>query len=129
LRHSLAQPILDRLVYSFADSYSKTIIDAHQAEARDYFLGKLDERQTYFAKAGDLFAGRGPLSVVRMFAELTLRFVAYAAGCASVMWSVKRWDSFWFVDDPGTKRWNVILVCDVPGNGSVRQYASAIKNG
>jgi hypothetical protein len=113
LRRTPAQPILDRLVYSFADSYSKTIIDAHQVEARDYFLGKLDERQTYFAKAGDLFAGRGPLSVVRMFAELTFRFVAWSAGVLAVMWSVRRWDSFWFVDDPGTKRWDVILVCDV----------------
>jgi hypothetical protein len=42
---------MDRLVHSFADSYSKTLIDEHQAEAREYFLGKLDERQTHFAKA------------------------------------------------------------------------------
>jgi hypothetical protein len=34
-------------------------------------------------------------------------------GVLAVMWSVRRWDSFWFVDDPGTKRWDVILVCDV----------------
>ena len=65
---------IDRLVHSFADSYSKTLIDEHRAEARDYFLGKLDERQTYFARAEDLFAGGGPRSAIRMFAEMMNSF-------------------------------------------------------
>ncbi len=65
---------VDTLVFVFADFYSGLFMDKRQGEFRNYFLEKLDERQTYFAKAGDLFAGRGSRSVVRLFAEMMASF-------------------------------------------------------
>ncbi len=65
---------VDTLVYSFGDSHSKVFVDEQQADFREYFLKKLDERQIYYGKAGDLFAGRGRHSVVRMFAEMMNSF-------------------------------------------------------
>lgn len=64
---------VDALVYAFAESHSKTFIDEQQSEFREYFLKKLDERQTYYGEAESLY-GHDDHSVIRKFAEMMSSF-------------------------------------------------------